>query len=146
MPKQFPFYLLLASLLILSLSIGFFLGRTLAPDQNNSEDQTLNDTPNSQDALYSSQTAAIRGEITKVDDKVLTIKNLTNGETGTRQVSSRIIISKPGNKTPSNKLSFIELNKEALISLEKAGSTYQVTQIQFILPAPSLPPIASPSL
>ncbi len=145
MPKQFPFYLLITSLLILSLSIGFFLGRTLAPNQNGMDEQKEAGAINSEDNLYSSQTAAIRGQITKINDSTLTIKNLTNGEEGARQASSRILISKPG-KTPSPELSSIELNKEALISLEKAGNSYQVTQIQFILPSPSLPPIASPSL
>ena len=138
-------YIFIASLMILSLAIGFFLGKRSQPYV---EPKVVPSNAVSENSLYSSQTAMIRGMITKVDGETLTIKNLNNQATGNQQVSSRILITKATsqpNKTasPSSDLSSIELNKEALIHLEMIGGRYQITHIQYILPAASLPPITA---
>jgi len=148
MLKKYPYILLTGSLFILGLSIGFFASRTFTTATNTLQtnapaNRNGNNIDSNGDNLYASQIASLRGEITESDKRLITIKNLNNNAIGTREVSDRILIGKIGNKTPSSDLSSIELNKEALITLEKSDGVYKVTQIQYILPAPSLPPITA---
>ena len=144
--KSIPFIFAI-SLLILGLAVGFFIGKRTQASVSVSTNLPIN-TNTTDNSLYSSQTATIRGEITKVDGETLTIKNLNNQTTGQQQVSSRILITKATARpdrtaSPSSDLSKIELNKEALINLEMIGGRYQIISIQYILPTPSLPPITA---
>lgn len=147
MQRNYIVILLGLSLLILGFSIGFFVSRVLLPVNSTGtlleDSQNADGDRNNEDNLYSSQIATIRGTIIQTDNRLLTIKNINNNVVGTREASNRILIAKVNSKTPTSDLSSIELNKEALITLEKAGANYIVTQIQYILPAPSLPPITA---
>lgn len=146
MLKKLAPYIFALSLLILGLAIGFFFGKR---DQPYIEPKTAPLNSISENSLYSSQTASIRGIITKIDGETLTIKNLNNQVTAQQQISTRLIVSKATLRpdrtaTPSSNISSIELNKEAFIQLEMIGGRYQVTSIQYTPPAPSLPPISVP--
>lgn len=145
MVKKLTPYIFALSLLILGLAVGFYFGKRSQPYI---ESKTASNSI-SENNLYSSQTASIRGEITKIDGETLTIKNLNNQVIGQQQVSTRLIVSKgtlrpDKTATPSSGISSIELNKEAFIQLEMMGGRYQVTSIQYLPPAPSLPPVVAP--
>lgn len=147
MQRNYIVIILGLSLFILGFSIGFFVSRVLVPVNSTGtlleDSQNANGDRSNEDNLYSSQIATLRGMIIQTDNRLLTIKNLNNNTIGTRQASANLLIGKIGSKTPTSDLSSIELNKEALITLEKESGNYMVTQIQYILPAPSLPPITA---
>lgn len=140
-------YILAASLFILGLSVGFFIGRNTA--NKPMSDITVPAQPESADnrSLYSSQTASIRGVITKRNGDILTVRNLNTQTTGTVKASRRIMIAKagikPGATSPASDLSKIELNKEVFISLEMVNDHYEAVSIQYVIPSPSLQPISN---
>lgn len=147
MLKKLTPFIFAISLLIFGLAVGFFIGKRSQTSVSPPTNLPINNDT-STNSLYSSQTANIRGVITKVDGETITIKNLNNQATGQQQVSSRILITKVSARpdklaSPSSDLSTIELNKEALIQLEMIGGQYQITSIQYILPTASLPPITA---
>lgn len=146
MAKNYPLYILAGALFIFGLSIGFFAGRNLLkPASNDSQtaQQTEQSSTGTSNNLYSSQTASIRGVVTAVEGKRLSVKNLITGSTGKIQASTNLAIAKSFNAKPTSDLSAIELNKEALISLVMVDGGYQITAIEYVTPAPSLPPIPS---
>ena len=140
MPKKYSWYVLTFALFILGLSIGFFTGKQLTLDSKTASTETeSNEEPN---LLFSSQTAFIRGEITKVDGKKLSVVNLTNKQTGDITASDQIVVTKVGQATPSKvDLKSLELNKEVLINLELTNGNFEATSIQYTTPTPSLPPL-----
>ena len=147
MLKKLTPFIFAISLLIFGLAVGFFLGKRSQLNTSPATNLPIS-TNTAASSLYSSQTANIRGQITKVDGETLTIKNLNNQATGEHQASSRVLITKASARpdklaSPSSDLSTIELNKEALIQLEMIGGQYQITSIQYIIPAASLPPITA---
>ena len=143
------YYILTAALLILGLSIGFFAGRTFdSPTVINDSlnDEEVAEAPGDKTNLYASQTATIRGLITAVNGKTLTVKSLIDDSTtGNITLSDNVIITKPGSTTPSTNLSSIEQNKEVLITLEMFEGNYKVISLQYPVPAPSLAPIPETS-
>lgn len=146
MSKKIVPYILAVVLLIIGLALGFFTGKGLQKPVETSEAPaaTLAAEYNS---LYASQTATIRGLITNRSGSDLMVTNLNNQVEGKIRASERIIITRSAVKqaTPSAGLDTIELNKEALIGLEMIGGTYQAVSIQYLIPAPSLPPLFKPS-
>lgn len=143
-------YLLAVSLFILGSSIGFFIGKTTygPKELSNSAQNTPNENSGGYDALFDSQSATIRGVITKKGDGVITVRRLNNQTTGVLNTSKRLIVAdanKVANASPSASLDNVQLDKEAVIFLEKFEGKYQVVLIQYTLPAPSLPPIKTPA-
>ena len=140
MSKKYSAYILSGALFILGLSVGFFAGKQLNSPKVMPVAPGTRQEANS---LFSSQTAAFRGEITKVDGKNLSVKSLNSNATGNITVSDRVIIIKAGKTGTSADLSSLELNKEVLISLEMKNGNYDAISIQYPAPLPSLPSIGS---
>lgn len=144
MAKNYSLYILAGALFILGLSLGFFIGKNLQMPKQFQTASTIPGDSASSSNLYTSQTASITGVITKRDGNNLTVKNLNNQSEGQVKASSRLIIAKagsgPNTASPSSDLSKVEFNKEAFIALELIAGEYQVVSIQYVLPAPSLPP------
>ena len=141
--KKYAVYILAVALFILGLSLGFAIGKNFNT-QKPQDVSTIPETTKS-NSFYSLQTASIRGVITDRNGNDLKVKNLNNQVEGSVKASNRLIIAKAGNKpnpaTPSSDLSSIELNKEALISLEMIDGEYQAVLVQYTLPSPSIPPL-----
>lgn len=143
MAKNYPLYILAGALFIFGLSLGFFAGKQFGSSEKiQSEQQQVKES----NQLFSSQTASIRAEITEVDGVLLSVKNLNNNLTGKIKASNELVISKPGNNKLMTGVSEIELNKEALISLQMIDNSYLATAIQYVTPSPSLPPIVAPGV
>lgn len=137
-------YLLAISLFILGSSLGFFFGRTTFESKGVPNSVQNTQDVDGQENLFNSQTATIFGVITSKDAGVIKVKRLNNDTSGTLNLSKRLIVTDSAKKstaTPSGSLTDIQLNKEALISLEKIEGKFQVVTVQYILPTPSLPPI-----
>jgi hypothetical protein len=142
MLKNFPYYLLGVSLLILGLSIGFFAGKnyfqsplpTLTTDSPEPSPATAVNT------FLTTQTATVRGKITKINERNLTIENLLTKETESFKAANSVSITKAG-ASPSSSLSSVELNKEVFVSLLMNNGNYEVIGIQYPLQPASLPPI-----
>ena len=140
MKKKFFWFFLIIVLFILGLSIGFFTGKQLATAQNSASSQSA--AKEETGKLFSSQTAVIRGEITKVAGKKLSVRNLTSDQSGDITASDQIVVTKVGQTAPSKvDLSSLELNKEVLINLELTNGNFEATSIQYTTPTPSLPPL-----
>lgn len=139
MPKKYALYIFIGALFIFGVSIGFFASRL---NTNSSPAVKESNESENNAALFNSQTASLRGEILAIDGKNLTIKNLNTETTGTIRISDRVIILKPGSD-PETDLSSLELNRQVLISSEMNNGNYEAVTIQYVLGAPSLPPIPS---
>jgi hypothetical protein len=144
MPKNFSYYLLTASLFIFGLSVGFFIGKNYFQKTLPSNENLPQSVTTTRNNLYTSQTATIRGKITKVEGTSLTVENLTTKATGVIQTTDNIVINKAGSK-PSSQLSSLELDKEVLIGLELINGNFSATSIQYPLAAPSLRPLPQAS-
>jgi hypothetical protein len=144
MDNKYFHYILPIGGLIVGLIIGFTIGGGVDLNNvRNSSDQPSQEVVNN---LYTSQTATVRGQIKAVNDRTLSVRN-TNGSTGNLRASNRIMIVKfntnPGSvASPSSDLQTIEINKDAVMSLEMVNGNYEVVQIQYIAPVPALPSIA----
>lgn len=138
MPKQIKAYFLSVILLIVGLSLGFLAGKNTSQPLEPVETET-----GSVNALYSSQTAFIRGKISTINGKNLVVTNLTTKASGDVLVSDRVIITKPNkNASPSSDLATLEKDKEVLINLEMIDKEYQAVTIQYINPVPKPPSIS----
>lgn len=144
MSKNSKIYLLVGILFILGLLIGFFVGKSA--DSKRFSKPPLNSKGPAPKNLFDTQTASIRGQILAINNRNLTVKNLNKNTTGELPASDRVMVIKLGQNartaaSPSADLSSVTLEKEVLISLEMVNGEYQVTVVQEIIPAPSLPPI-----
>lgn len=147
--EKYSRYILTASLFILGLSLGFFGGRSTQLPIVAELDTNIPSSSETPIDFYSSQTATIRGIITKRDGDTLTVKNLNTQVTGNIKTAAKIVIldatSKQGTASPSADLSKIKLDKEVFITLETINNHYEATIIQYVVPAPSLPPLLNAS-
>lgn len=132
MSKEARVYFMYAVLFIAGAIVGFFIAKNQLPSLTGQPDSLTND-------LYSSQTATIRGEITGMNGNNLSVTNLNSNTSGIIIASERVVITKPGEQ-PSSDLATLEMNKEVLINLELINGQYQAVSIQYVTPAPSLPP------
>ncbi len=146
--KNFSIYLLAGSLFILGLSIGFFAAKQFTPSNiivpvETGEETQFDQQQQVPNGLFSSQTASIRGQITKVEANKLTVKNLNSNITGEIIASTRLKVIKDGKTTPVTNFSTLDLSKEVLISLEMTGGNYQAILIQYPKSLPALPAITN---
>lgn len=133
--------LLIAMLLV--FGVGFFTGKIYGvPKTSTAPAPTL--PTNNNPLVDSVPTTIIRGEITKVNGKVLSVTNI-NGVSGEIQASDKIAISKPGggDAISSLDLNSIELNKEAVLSIAVNAGSFEVVSI--IYPPSPVPPSSTPS-
>lgn len=135
MPKEFKKYLLPGVFFIIGALIGFLITKSFTTSVPQEKIETKNDL------LYTSQSAIIRGKITSVNGKTITVKNTRNDSAGNVLVTEKTIITQPGANTQNLDISKIELDKEVLISLEMANGQYEAVSIQYTSPTPSLPPL-----
>lgn len=139
MGKSPGLYLLCVALLVAGLAVGFLVGKGGLSKVGTSPLVSLDNDSD----LYTTQTATIRGKITKVNGDKLTVINSNNIE-GEVETDDRIIITKLSlnPKAPSassaSDLKTLELNKEVNISLELSGNKYRAVLIQYL---PALPPL-----
>lgn len=87
-------------------------------------------------SLFDSQSAMFTGKITKVENNKIWLEN-NHGVTGTAVLAPNYLVTdmeKLTSATPSGNLQQpeIELNKNAIISLQFINGEYQVTSISFI--------------
>lgn len=138
MGKSANLYVLCTLLLVVGLVVGFVLGKGLSKGGINS----LTSLDNSK--LYTTQTATIRGKVTKVEGKTLTVQN-SQGTTGTIEASDKVLVSKlrtagsTAPASPSSDLKQVTLNEEVLITLQLTEGTYKAVLIQYLPPLPPLP-------
>lgn len=132
MSKEMRVYFIYAVLFIAGLIIGFFVSKNQLLSLPGQPNNLTND-------LYSTQTATIRGQITGMNGNSLEVTNLNSNTSDTVVASDRVIITKQG-EDPTSDLATLETNKEVLINLELVDGKYQAVSIQYVTPAPSLPP------
>lgn len=127
---------------ILFVGLGaFILGKqsaNLGIPKNQVSLQNKNANP-----LFTTQTATIRGKITKVNGNNLSVTNSNNIRGGIEADEKVLITSlslnpKAPSSSPSSDLKTIELNKEVYISLELSGDKYKAVLIQYLPPLPPL--------
>lgn len=87
--------------------------------------------------IFDSQTATIRGTVTKVNGSAVFINK--KGQTYEFLLSPDVAVYKYGtgnaNASSSNQSSSVELNREALIVLEATDNNYQIISITYATPA-----------
>ena len=140
-PKKFKVVIPVV-LFIAGLGLGFLAGKSSNPPTYNPS--LVRENP--ANSLYSSQTAFIRGKITHIEGKILSVINLNNATSGNIIASDRLIVTKPKQASPSSDLSQLETDKEALISLELKDDRYEAVSIQYVNPPPNLPPLTTQKL
>lgn len=141
---------ILSLIVIVIVGIGaFVLGKqsaNLGTLKNQVSVQNKNANP-----LFTTQTATIRGKITKVDGNKLSIINSKNVQ-GEIEADKKVLITslslnpKTPSSSPSSDLKTIELNREVYISLELSGdkyerssTAYKAVLIQYLPPLSPLP-------
>ena len=135
---------IIAIILIIVFAVGgFLLGKSVS--QNSTQSKT---TSPKQNSIFSSQTATIQGEITKVNNGTISVKS-NSGQTGDFPLSPRAVIYqfKPGATTASasSDLKTIETGKPVVLVLELKDGTYQVVSISYIQKRPASLSSPSPS-
>lgn len=145
--KSLPLFLLLIIIFFVGIILGFFLKDYTRPEEQ-SFSKKKNSKPPLTRNLFDTQTASIRGKITKVESRNLRVENLNKKVSGEIKAAERISIiklSKNSNpqSSPSGNLNEIDLNTEVLIELQLIEGVYQATKIQYVIPAPSLKPITA---
>lgn len=149
MSRKYSLYIFIGALFILGLSIGFFAGKYQQNNQVSEAPQNQSDTQyRNVLALYDSQNASLRAEITAVEGDNLRVKNLNNNLTGIIRASANLMIIKGTSRQVASSaasLSTLELNKEVLISLRMQNGLYEAYNVTYPLPAPSLRPIPAQS-
>jgi hypothetical protein len=138
--KDLSKIILPAIFLVIGLAGGYFAAKSTSqapvPVQTEKSENNL---------LYSNQTAVIRGKITSVDGNTIKVRNIQTDTVGGVKVSDKVIITKPGAKSADLNVENLETDKEVLIGLEMIDGDYQAVSIQYSNPAPSLPPLPSPT-
>lgn len=138
--------LVIALMFVLGGGVGFYVGKksiVIPPQVEVEKSESVTSPANN---LFSSQTASITGKIMAIKGRVLTVKNSDNNAEGEVKLSDSLIVINPGVggkavATSSADLSKLDLNKNALISLEFKKGEYVVRLIQFVNPPPSIPPV-----
>lgn len=118
--------------------VGFLVGKSGLAGKNSSPGITPAATLND---LFTFQNATINGQVTKVDGKVLTVKN-NKGVTGTVETADQVMVmifSDNGSMaSPSSDLKKVPLNKDLMINLNMTDNKMKVTTIS------SAPPMLAP--
>ena len=111
---------------------GYYLGTsknpTSLPSVQEGQDKVL-----SASSLFKTQTATVQGQITKITDSTLTVKDEKNKEEEF-SISEKIVIYKslkedPKRATASSDINSVETNKVKVIMLEVINGKYQVVSI-----------------
>ncbi len=128
-------YLLIIPLVLLIGTLGFFLGRytinkTTLPTQSTTNNSQASSTKN---PLFTTQNAAINGEITQVKNNKIIAKN-QSGQSGEFELSPNVVIykiSSDGFTSPSADLKLVEPAKNVTINLELRDQQYIVISIAY---------------
>lgn len=134
--RQFPLKSLASSAMIAAVTGfgGYYLGVSKpVPVTTNLVSQNQSGNVLSASSLFQMQTAIVQGEITKVSDNNLTVKNET-GKEEVFPISKRIVIYIPLKQDPkraaaTSDVNQIELNKIKLITFEVIDGKYQVVSV-----------------
>lgn len=125
--------------MVLSAGGGFLVGKNTTQMKLITQPAEQNQLPKA-NPIFSSQTATIQGEITKVNGSTLSVKT-SNGQTEDFPVSSKVVIYKFSGKSPqasaSSDLKSVTLGERVLIQLELKDNKYQVISISAFPPPPS---------
>lgn len=114
-------------LITISASAGFFLGQRNAPKPPAFVDPLT--------GFFNTQSATVRGTITKKEGNLLTVKNakgITQNFNLSKDATIAFFDANKKLSTPSADLTKLELNKDAVLTLRKASGTFSVVAVSYI--------------